>query len=401
MDVLGAQWRWEDWIHTLTSNCWTCAEICIKYKNPFDQNITYILHIKGLEEKCELPEQLEGFGEGFYREQSMMQLSQFLQKNWLDVLMTKNQDYIRTKCIKKKKKRDFLIAVGSGVGSGLNELKGCVFTGKATKCNPGMQALGLQSWLSQACAPLTGHSPEHPPSLLSLPGHHSSRQQNYRKQQNMSQRIHMFVNILKTSIPSCFWVSRECNFKVQGLIWLSTKFAWGLVGRGKKKSKKLTSVLKAKIKCKDKILRWEVWPFRIDHEFYFPCHWTGLHLRGCWFNSFLGTSLTKPMWDLSFLFRNQSYQSGEGFFFWFFRKINELLGPMTAPGLMLQGEVSVVQYHWGSGAANPHQKMQTQYWECSLHAMFGFSQLNPEQKLSCFCFVLFPTGKSRRLLPCL
>lgn len=73
---------------------------------------------------------------------------------------------------------------------------------------------------------------------------------------------------------------------------------------------------------------------------------------------------------------------------------------MIAPG-QLRGQVSVVWYHWGSDAANQHQKMQIQYWEGSLPAMFGFSQLNREQKLSCFCFVLFPTGKSRRLLPCL
>lgn len=87
-------------------------------------------------------------------------------------------------------------------------------------------------------------------------------------------------------------------------------------------------------------------------------------------------------------------------FVWFSGKINKLLSPMIAPG-QLRGQVSVVWYHWGSDAANPHQKMQTQYWEGSLPAMFGFSQLNREQKLSCFCFVLFPTGKSRRLLPCL
>lgn len=77
-------------------------------------------------------------------------------------------------------------------------------------------------------------TPSFPPEPSWEHGHHSSRQQNYRKQQNMSQKIHMFLNILKTSIPSCFWVSRECNFKIHGLIWLSTKFAWGLVGRGRK-----------------------------------------------------------------------------------------------------------------------------------------------------------------------
>lgn len=78
------------------------VEICIKYKNLFDQNTAYILHIKGLYRKSvSLPKQLKGFGEGFDREQSDDTAVTVFVKCWLDLNNNKepemHKDTIRKK----------------------------------------------------------------------------------------------------------------------------------------------------------------------------------------------------------------------------------------------------------------------------------------------------------------
>lgn len=72
--------------------------------------------------------------------------------------------------------------------------------------------------------------------------------------------------------PSLYAAWSQQNAVLKHMLWLSYKFVCGLVG--KKKKKKLISILEAKIKWEENNLWLEEQPFRIDHEFYFPCHHT-------------------------------------------------------------------------------------------------------------------------------
>lgn len=203
----------------------------------------------------------------------------------------------------------------------------------------------------------------------------------------MSQRIHTFLNILKTSIPSCFWVSRECNFKICDLIWLSTKFAWGLVGKEKKPQEVDFSLgSQNKVQRQDSVMgslvlqdrSWILLPLPLPQG----STWGGPDF----IPSLEPVSLSQCGIFLFFLGIKSTSQDRD--FVGFSGKINKLLGPMTASG-HAEGSgkccmVLLVQWCCKPTSENAHSVLGG-FPSC--HAWFQPVKSRTEIVLFLFCFV--------------
>lgn len=181
---------------------------CLKNKNPFDQNSAHILHIRGLyRNSVSSAKQLKGFGEGFDSEQRDETAVTVTASSWLDLINDKEPELRKDKI---KKKSGFSIPVWLNenkrivVCSEVEEMKGYIFTGKATKLTPGRWTRQLQPWPSYTPAPLMARPPGHPPPLSS-PAEKSVRRSSGhwhgRKLWERSQRIRVFLNVCKNCIP--------------------------------------------------------------------------------------------------------------------------------------------------------------------------------------------------------